>query len=284
MLIAQISDLHIGFVSDDPDEMNTRRLDAVLARLTTSPTPPDALIASGDLAERGDETSYRRLRDRLAACPFPTHYVLGNHDDRDAFQAVFPDLAMPGGFLHYAADCGDLRLLVLDTLEQGRHGGGFCAARAAWLRDRLDEEPDRPTVLALHHPPVDAGIGWLTTDPREPWVRRLAGAIRGRRNIVALLCGHFHRAAFARFEDFPVVICPPTAPFAALELATIDPERPDGRPMIVDVPPAYALHLWRHGQLVSHIDRAEPEDVLVRYDDAMRPLVQRTFGERPARS
>jgi 3',5'-cyclic AMP phosphodiesterase CpdA len=35
--------------------MNARRLDAVLARLRSLPTPPDALIASGDLTERGDE-------------------------------------------------------------------------------------------------------------------------------------------------------------------------------------------------------------------------------------
>jgi 3',5'-cyclic AMP phosphodiesterase CpdA len=239
------------------------------------------LIASGDLTERGDEASYRRLRDKLSACPFPVHYALGNHDNRDAFGSVFPELPMRGGFLHYAVDCGDLRLLVLDTLEPGRHGGGFCAARAAWLTERLDEEPDRPTIIVLHHPPIETGIGWLTTDPAEPWVERLAAAIDGRRNIVALLCGHIHRSITARFGEFPVVVCPPTAPVAALTLAPLDPDHPDGRPIIVDTPPAYALHLWRHGQLVSHVDRIERQDVLVTYDAAMRPLMQKVFGERP---
>lgn len=281
MLIAQISDLHLGFVPDDPEEMNARRLDAVLDRLLSLPTPPDALIASGDLTERGDEGSYRRLRDKLSACPFPVHYALGNHDSREGFAAAFPELPMPGGFLQYAVDCGELRLLVLDTLEPGRHGGGFDEVRAAWLAERFDEEPDRPTILVLHHPPIETGIGWLTTDPAEPWVQRLAGAIAGRRNIVALLCGHIHRSIAGRFEGLPVVVCPPTAPAAALTLAPIDPDRPDGRPIIVDVPPAYALHLWDHGHLVSHVDRAEPEGVIVAYDDSMRPLMQKVFGERP---
>jgi len=281
MLIAQISDLHIGFVSDDPNEMNAVRLDAVLARIAQLPAPPDALILSGDLTERGDESSYRRLRDTLAACPSPLLYVLGNHDNRAGFRAVFPDLPMPDGFLQYAHDLGDLRLLVLDTLEEGRHGGGFCEVRARWLVERLDEAPDRPTILVLHHPPVETGIGWLTTDLDEPWVKRLGDAIRGRSNIIALLCGHIHRAIASRYADIPVVVCPSSAPAAALALAPLDPAQPDGRPLVVDTPPGLMVHLWRHGQLVSHVDRAEPEGLIVEYDATMLPLTQRVFGERP---
>ncbi len=261
--------------------MNARRLEAVIARIASLPVQPDVLIASGDLTERGDEKSYRRLREMLAGCSMPIHYMLGNHDNRAGFAAAFPELPLRDGFLQYAAECGDLRLLVLDTLETGRHGGGFCEVRARWLADRLDEAPDRPTIVALHHPPIDSGIGWLTTVPGEPWVARLAGALRGRGNVVALLAGHLHRSIAARFEGIPVVVSPPTAPAAALVLTPIDPDRPDERPMIVDVPPAYALHLWRDGELVSHVDRVEPEDVIVRYDDSMRPLMQRVFGERP---
>ncbi|MDB5678851.1 metallophosphoesterase [Sphingomonas bacterium] len=271
----------MGFVLDDPDEMNARRLDAVLDRLKSLPTPPDALIASGDLTERGDEASYRRLRAKLEACPFPVHYALGNHDTREGFAAAFPDLAMPGGFFQYAADCGELRLLVLDTLEPGRHGGGFDDARAAWLAERLDEAPERPTIIVLHHPPIETGIDWLTTDPAEPWVRRLADTIAGRGNIVALVSGHIHRSITGQFAGFPVVVCPPTAPVAALELAPIDPDRPDGRPIIVDTPPAYALHLWRHGQLISHVDRVERQEPVVSYDKTMQPLMRKVFGERP---
>ena len=284
MLIAQISDLHLGFVPDDPAEMNARRLEAVLARIAALPVQPDALIASGDLADKGDEDAYRQLREMLSDQPFPVHYMIGNHDSRAAFLSVFSDLPTADGFVQYAAECGDLRLLVLDTLETGRHGGGFCEIRARWLTDRLDEAPDRATVIALHHPPIDSGIGWLTTVPNEPWVQRLGNAIRGRGNIVALLGGHLHRSIATRFEGFPVVVCPPTAPAAALTLTPIDPDHPDGRPLIVDVPPAYALHLWRDGELVSHVDRVEPEPVVVRYDETMLPLMQRVFRERPKTS
>lgn len=259
--------------------MNARRLDAVLDRIAALQIPPALIIASGDLTERGDVESYRALRDKLSACPAPVVYALGNHDNREAFGTVFPELAMPEGFLHYVVEQDGVRLLVLDTLEPGRHGGAFCAVRARWLAERLDEAPDRPTLLVLHHPPIASGIGWLTADSEEPWVRRLGAAIRGRRNIVALLCGHFHRAIAGRFEGFPVIVCPPTAPWAALALGPFDTD-PDDRPMVVDLPPACALHLWQGGHLTSHVDRAEPEKVLVRYDETMRPLVQRAIRER----
>lgn len=280
MLIAQISDLHLGFVPNDPDEMNARRLDAVLARIAALPVPPALVIASGDLTERGDAESYQRLRDKLSALPAPVLYALGNHDNREGFAAVFPERAMPDGFLHYVVGQDDLRLVVLDTLEPGRHGGAFCAARARWLTERLDEAPDRPTLLVLHHPPIESGIGWLTAESDEPWVRRLGAVIRGRSNIVALLCGHFHRAMTGRFEGIPVVVCPPTSPWASLALAPFDPDQLDGRPMVVDLPPGYAIHLWRDGRLTSHVDRAEPEKMLVGFDETMRPLLLRTLKER----
>ena len=268
---------------NDPQEMNARRLDAVLDRIAALPTPPALIIASGDLTERGDAESYRSLRDKVAARGIPTHYALGNHDGREGFREVFPDPPMTDGFLQYAIECGDLRVLVLDTLETGRHGGGFCEVRARWLAARIDEQPDRPTILVLHHPPIESGIGWLTTMPDEPWVRRLGAAVAGRGNIVALLCGHIHRSITGQFEGIPVIVCPPTGPAAALSLEPYDPERPDGRPMIVDVPPAYALHLWHDGRLISYVDRVETEKVIVRYDETMRPLLQRVFGERPTK-
>ena len=82
---------------------------------------------------------------------------------------------------------------MLDTLEEGRHGGAFCETRAAWLAARLDEAPERPTLIALHHPPIDTGIDWLTERPDAPWIARLHDVLVGRPNIVGMIAGHVHR-------------------------------------------------------------------------------------------
>ena len=282
MLIAQVTDVHLGFVPDDPDEPNRRRIDAVLAALRATVPPPDMLFATGDLVDRGDDhASYARLAEALAAAPCPVHLMLGNHDSREPFRYAFPHAPMADGFAQFVVEAGGLRCVALDTLEEGRHGGAFCERRARWLSDTLDAEPDRPTLILLHHPPCRTGIAWMDADPAEPWVARLAAVLGGRGNVVALLAGHVHRAVSTRWMGLPVVICPPSSPEVALELRPIDPDRPDGRAMIVDAPPAYALHHWDGERLLTHFAAAEARTVLARFDEGMRPLVRDMLAERP---
>jgi Icc protein len=283
MLIAQISDLHLGFDSPTAEDVNLHRLDAVLRQLEAMPIRPDHLLVSGDLVEHGDEASYRLLGRRLAECSFPAHLMLGNHDLRSPFRQVFPDAANADGFLQYIVEDPSLRLIVLDTLDEGRHAGAFCATRAAWLADRLDEASDQPTVIALHHPPFDSGIEWMTTDPTEPWVALLRLALAGRRNVVAMLSGHLHRPIVGMFKRIPVMVAPATAMPLALTLEPMDVDHPDQRPLVTEGPPAYALHRWQNGSFVTHFGRVDNAEAVVRFDSDMQPFLRRLVSERPKR-
>jgi len=280
LLIAQVTDIHLGFDPGNPDEFNRRRLNATLAALTRMTPQPDLLLATGDLVDRGDAESYETVREAFANLPFPVLYCMGNHDDRINFASVFPDHA-DGGFVQYVHDAGGLRLIVVDTLEDGRHGGGFCAERKAWLAARLDEAPDAPTLIVMHHPPVESGIEWMNTHPREEWVANFAAAIAGHTQVRGIVSGHLHRSVVAPWEGTVVSICASTAPQVALELAPIDPDTPDQRPMIIADPPAYALHRWNGQQLVTLFETAEDHVVLARFDERMQPLVRSLMAERP---
>jgi Icc protein len=284
MLIAQITDIHLGFDPINPDEFNRQRLDATLAALRGLSPRPDLMLVTGDIANDGDDAqSYQRYGEAIAGLPFPIYPLMGNHDSRMPFLELFPETPNLDGFIQYAIEDWPLRILVLDTLEVGRHGGGFCDIRANWLRDRLDEAPDRPTLLALHHPPIATGIGWLTEDPAAEWIGRLRRVIEGRRNIVAMLAGHVHRPIITSWAGTTLIVCPSTAPQVALDLRDIDPDRPDDRPMIVAEPPGYGLHLWQTGQLVSHFDTAENHEVLARYTPKLQPLVRMLADEKKPR-
>lgn len=282
MLIAQITDVHLGFDPDDPAEFNRRRLDQVLHRIGTLHPRPEVLIVSGDLTDKGDADSYRRIKVALKPCPFPVYCCMGNHDNRDNFSTYFPDVPVVGGFIQYVVEDQPLRLIVLDTLEEGRHGGAFCTERAGWLSDRLAEDRARPTVIVLHHPPIATGIDWMTTNPRAPWVRRLRGAMEGAENIVGMIAGHIHRPIMTSWAGRSLAIAPSTAPQVALDLSEIDPDRPDGRAMIVADPPAFALHWWNGEQLVTHYDDADDHVELARYDATMQALVSHLIAERIA--
>lgn len=281
MLIGQITDIHLGFDPDNPAEFNRKRLDEVIARLCDGPNVPDILLATGDLVDRGDADSYRRLANALSVCPFPVWPCVGNHDDRANFIAQFAHVPTAGGFVQYEIDTPALRLLVIDTLEEGRHGGAFCDARATWLSERLAEAPDRPTVIVMHHPPVEVGIDWMNTHPQEPWVTRFSTVLAGAPHVTGLICGHLHRPIVAAWQGTTVAICPSTAPLVGLDLNPIDPDRPDNRPMIVADPPGYALHRWNGRELVTHFETADDHVMLAKYDAQMQPLVRSLMAERP---
>ncbi len=281
MLLAQVTDIHLGFDPDNPSEFNRKRLDQALKALRDMTPQPDVLLATGDLVDRGDQDSYIRLEEAFSDLPFPVYMCLGNHDLRGPFRKQFPDVPTAGGYVQYEIDDGPLRLLFLDTLEEGRHGGAFCDVRAQWLAERLAEKPDKPTLLILHHPPVESGIAWMNTDPREPWVSVLADTMAGHDQIKGMITGHLHRNISTSFEGTSLSICASTAPQVAFDLEPIDPENPDGRNMIVADPPSIALHWWNGKQLVSHFETAEEHVMLARYDENLQPLVRALLAERP---
>jgi Icc protein len=281
MLVAQITDIHLGFEPGNPDELNRQRLDNTLRILARMEPRPDILLATGDIADNGDDAvSYQRWKEAISAVPFPVYPAMGNHDSRGPFLAAFPEQPLADGFLQYAIEDFPVRILVLDTLEVGRHGGGFCEVRAAWLRARLAEQPGRPTLIVLHHPPIETGLSWMTENPDAAWVKRLEAIVAGQDNIVAMVAGHLHRPLVTGWAGTVLAVCPATAPQVALDLEPMQADAPDNRAMIVADRPYFALHYWNGRQLISHFDTAETHDVLARFTGKRTPLIKMLKDER----
>lgn len=281
MLIAQITDTHIGFDRDNPEEANLQRLNRVLARLVEGPNRPDLLLLTGDLTEFGDAASYARLADALKVCPFPVQVMAGNHDAREPLLAAFPQTPAEGGFVQFALELDGLRLLAIDTLDPGRHGGAFCAERAGWLAAQLAARPDVPTLIAMHHPPFASGIAWLDSDEDEAWIARFAATIAGHAQVRAIIAGHLHRTIHTLWNGAALTVCASSAPTVGLDLRPVDPDHADGRAMIVDEPPGYALHYWDGRRLISHSEAVGDAATLACYDASFQAVVRHIADERP---
>ncbi|MDE8651656.1 metallophosphoesterase [Novosphingobium sp. H3SJ31-1] len=280
MLIAQLTDIHIGFDRGNPDEYNMRRLKAVVQRLIEGPDEPDLLLLTGDLTEYGDAQSYALLNEALSVCPFPIWPAVGNHDVRAALLAAYPQVPAADGFVQYALEAQGLRLIVLDTLEEGRHGGAFCETRARWLDAELSAHPDTPTLLVMHHPPFASGLVWLDSDEDESWIGRFREAIAGHAQVGGVISGHLHRTIHTVLDSVAYTVVGSTAPAAALDLTPIDLRVPDGRAMITDEPPVFALHRWDGRRVVSHSEAVTDAAVLARYDANFLRVVQLIEKER----
>ncbi|WP_164155545.1 metallophosphoesterase [Sandarakinorhabdus rubra] len=283
MLIAQVTDIHLGFQPDDPGELNARRFHDVLESLLALTPQPDLLLATGDLTEHGALASYEALKAATDRLPFPVHFALGNHDNRAHFRAVFPEVPVtPTGHVQYDFTHGPLRFVVLDTLEDGLHGGAFSAAQADWLDAALAADT-RPTIVVLHHPPIETGNGWMTEDIDAPWVQRLAAVVRRHGHIVRMVTGHLHRAITTGWHGTTLAVCPSTAPQVAIDFSPLDGNQPDGRDMIVAEPPGFAVHWWTGQDLITHFGTGGDHPVLARYNARMQATVQHILAERMGR-
>ena len=280
MLIAQITDIHLGFEPGNPRESNRLRLDRVIAALNALSPQPDCLLVTGDIADRGTDAAYAQFREAVSELDFPVYCCPGNHDLRENFRDALPQPGAVGGYIQYGFDAGPVRVLVLDTLDDTRQGGGFCEARAAWLKEQLALHAERPTLIAMHHTPIASGIAWMDPAPDTPWIERLALTIRGNHQIVKIVCGHIHRPIAAQWREHSLAVCAATAAQLSLNFAPIDPAMPDGRAMITNAPPAFALHHWNGSELVTHFATAEEKQVLAVFDAGMQPLVRLLAQER----
>jgi 3',5'-cyclic AMP phosphodiesterase CpdA len=255
MLIAQISDMHVKaageLLFDSMDSYGM--LAAALADIATLEPTPDLLIATGDLAADGTPAEYAALRGLLDALPIPYLLLPGNHDIREALRDAFPDQPweQDGEFLHYVVEDYPLRLVALDTLIPGAPGGSLCAERLDWLSARLDDAPDRPTAIFMHHPPFDTGIDFMDRMGLET-ASELAEILESHSQVVRVLCGHLHRAIHTALGNVQVSVAPSTCFQVQLKLN----ETPGIA--LTREPAAYQLHIWRPGfGLVSHVAYVE---------------------------
>lgn len=277
VLIAQITDLHLNAGAKQPCQ-NTPHLRAVLNDIKNGPNPVDAIIVTGDLTENGHPASYEALKSELSSVDIPYYLALGNHDNAVNMGESFPQAPFADGFLNYSIDDNALRLIILDTTLAGRHGGAFCERRAAWLEAELSKAPPKPTLIAMHHPPSDIGIDWMTTANDAPWAKRFKSVIQKHDNIVQIICGHIHRAIFGRFGKTAFSVAGAVSPQVSLNLSPINPDKADGRVLIEDSPPSYALHHWKNGTLTTH--HVQPNmRPLVRYDAAHAHIIKTTLDK-----
>ncbi|MGY0787872.1 phosphodiesterase [Azospirillum argentinense] len=253
MLIAQMSDLHVTAPGTAPTTAydTNARLAAAVAHLNALVPRPDLVLITGDLVNGPKPGEYAALSALLESLAIPFRVLPGNHDDRAELRRTFAGtgwMPMNGPFLHHAVEGFPVRILMLDSVIPGSAVGGLCTDRLSWLAERLAEQAERPTVLALHHPPFDTGLAFLDTLRCLEGAEELGRLVRSRPNVRAVLCGHTHRQTAVAWNGAHGYVAPSVAYQIALDLAPEPPYR------WTEEPSALALHQFRpDGTVVTHL-------------------------------
>jgi Icc protein len=226
-LIAQLSDPHLRL----DDAVTHAALAAAVSRVLALKPLPSAVLVTGDIANSGDPREHELAAELLGRLPMPVHLVAGNHD-------LFAERT------RYVVEAGGVRLVVCDTSIAGRDDGTL---ELGWLAERLAEDAATPTIVAMHHPPLDIGLPWLDEIGLPRTDREaLAGLLRGAPQVKRVVAGHVHRAIAGTVGGVGVVTCASTNIQSALDFST--PEM-----ALTTEPPSILVHALLGEEIVTHV-------------------------------
>ena len=209
--IAHLSDTHLyagderriyGKVDPEPG------FERALERLRGMPTPPQAIIFTGDLADLGERGAYERLREHVepVAADFGAEivWVMGNHDEREVYSEVLFGEASdaPQDRVH---EVDGLRIIALDTTVPGWHHGDIRESQLEWLADVLATPAPHGTLLTMHHPPVPLPLNEASSLIELDGQDRLVPVLEGT-DVRAILAGHLHYSTSSTFAGIPVSV------------------------------------------------------------------------------
>lgn len=212
--ILHLSDTHL-VAGPDPlyGAVDSRgKLAELFARLETSGQKPEAIVFTGDLADKGEPQAYAKLRDIVAPVAERMGarliWAMGNHDHREHFKSALLDEAPDMAPVDRVYMVNGLRIITLDSTVPGYHHGELSGAQLDWLRNVLKTPAPDGTILALHHPPVPS-VQDLTVLVELRHQQDLAAALKGS-DVRSIIAGHLHYSTFATFAGIPVSVASAT--------------------------------------------------------------------------
>lgn len=219
--LLHLSDLHLSASGHVREGVDPDRSLALVLEACAHLGDLSAVVVTGDIADDGSTRAYERAHASLQtfAQERDAHLVMstGNHDDRSNFTKVLghghfhPDAsssgqAGPPGRVCATSTVDGLRIVTLDSLVPGKWFGRLDAEQLTWLRSLLVAEPDLPTVIAFHHPPITLDVE-IQRRIRLEDGDDLAAVLR-HGNPVTLLCGHFHQQISGQLNGVPTWVTP----------------------------------------------------------------------------
>lgn len=170
-----------------------------------SESPPNAIIATGDLVHAGGASVYRRFLSIITeCCAAPLLCLPGNHDIADEMKDAF----LPMQSLRL----GSWNVVGLDSHEDDAPKANINAAKRDALVNHWREQTARFALLATHHPLLPIGSPWLDKDRIDDPETLLDELIAtSGPSFAGAIFGHAHQVIQGHYRQRPLLGTPSTA-------------------------------------------------------------------------
>lgn len=189
--LVQVTDTHLfaeptgkllGLITADSFQAVWRAVQAI-------EPAPDLILLTGDLAQDHKAKTYQYLRSLTASIKTPIYWLPGNHDQPALMAKELSSTPFNGAKVFQT---GGWQFILLSTHVSGQVQGHLSDETLADLKTQLQQVPNHPTLIALHHPPFLVGSQWLDGSRLEN-PEALFEVLEAFPQVKLVLFGHIHQ-------------------------------------------------------------------------------------------
>jgi len=234
VLVAHLSDIH---AEDDAESLIAlfRALDYL------RPIRPDAVLVSGDIANKPWTRGYMLARQVLGSVDMPIYMLPGNVDGREAMRAAFSEHRYWPKFgpMHFSRAIEEMRLVALDVTVPGESYGQAGARDLKWLQEQVNTGSPLPVIVMTHQHLFATGMERIDRNMCVNGDAVLDILNQAADPVVAVVCGHGHRPTVTWLGKFFGIMAP--------SLTRANPVCYEGRgvPLVSDAPGMMLYELVR---------------------------------------
>ena len=210
-----------------------------------------AILSTGDLSQDHSAQSYLHFSEGIKRLNTPCYWLPGNHDMQSV---MLPSLLNEGLAQTKQIVSDHWQVILLDSQLAGVPHGYLSDEQLIFLKEKLQEFPNKYTLIAVHHHVLPIGAAWLDQHILKNNTQ-LIELISQFTNVKAVLSGHVHQA----FDVISKGVRYLTSPSTCVQF------KPNSNDFAVDnKEPGYRyLVLKQSGEIETQVERIDAGEFVI---------------------
>lgn len=249
--VVQITDTHLF---REPEGrllgMNTQQsFEQVLGQIADIGSPPDLVLATGDISQDASVESYQRFAATVSRLAAPCYWIPGNHDRVEVMRGLTDHQSLYVGEVQR----GNWLIIMLNSAQPAEVSGHLSTVELERLEQALQnaQQINSPTahiLVCLHHNPLPGQADWMhdigLNNPDE-----LIALLSRYSSVRAVVHGHIHQQLDEQAHGLRFICTPSTC-------IQFKPQAGDFE-LDAQAPGWRWLDLYEDGTIVTDVQRLE---------------------------